>query len=138
AEARAAAAEEAAAAARDQVAANEDERRRLREAEDQVIELQERLSSLERDLARANEAAAAAPAAGNGSGTLPDGFGQHLSSLQDSIDSLRANMRAASDETAVMDQTDSVQVITSALTQATEEIERARDALRALDEIVAP
>ena len=76
--------------------------------------------------------------AGNGSGALPDGFGQYLSSLQDSIDSLRANMRAASDETAVMDQTDSVQVITSALTQATEEIERARDALRALDEIVAP
>ena len=95
-------------------------------------------ADMERDLARANEAAAAAPAAGNGSGTLPDGFGQHLSSLQDSIDSLRANMRAASDETAVMDQTDSVQVITSALTQATEEIERARDALRALDEIVAP
>jgi hypothetical protein len=44
-------------------------------------------------------------------------------------------MRAASDETAVMDPTDSVQVVSSALSQAAEDIERARDALRALAEL---
>ena len=44
-------------------------------------------------------------------------------------------MRAASDETAVMDQSEPVQVVSEALSQAAEEIERARDALRALAEI---
>jgi hypothetical protein len=36
----------------------------------------------------------------------------------------------------VMEQTDSVQVITSAITSATEDIERARDALRSLNDLV--
>jgi hypothetical protein len=44
-------------------------------------------------------------------------------------------MRAASDETAVMDQTESVQVVAQALSQAAEEIERARDALGILSSI---
>ena len=62
---------------------------------------------------------------------------EHVAALTDSITSLRASMRAASDETAVMDQTDSVQIVTAAITSATEEIERARDALRALSELTA-
>ena len=52
--------------------------------------------------------------------------------LEESIDSLRSNMRAASDETAVMDQTDSVVAVAGAVSNAAEHIERARDALRAL------
>jgi hypothetical protein len=41
-------------------------------------------------------------------------------------------MRAASDETAIMDQTESVIIVASAVSNAAEHIERARDALRAL------
>ncbi len=57
---------------------------------------------------------------------------EHVSILEESIDSLRANMRAASDETAMMDQTDSVVTVSSAVSQAAEHIERARSAVRAL------
>src|SRR5262249_5593428 len=38
---------------------------------------------------------------------LPSSLSEHLSVLEESIDSLRANMRAASDETAMMEQTES-------------------------------
>jgi hypothetical protein len=41
-------------------------------------------------------------------------------------------MRAASDETAMMDQTPSVATITDAISAAAEHIERARTAIRAL------
>ncbi len=44
------------------------------------------------------------------------------------IESLRANMRAASDETAMVDQTEPVIAITDAVRQAAEHVERARDA----------
>ena len=57
--------------------------------------------------------------------------------LEESIDPLRANMRAASDETAMMEQTEPVLVVTSAVSQAAEHVERARDALRALSAIVS-
>jgi len=57
---------------------------------------------------------------------------EHVSVLEESIDSLRSNMRAASDETALMDQTDSVVAVSSAVSQAAEHIERARAAIRAL------
>jgi hypothetical protein len=59
-------------------------------------------------------------------------FAEHLTVLEESIDSLRANMRAASDETAMMDQSDSVVVVSQAVSSAAEHVERARDALRAL------
>jgi chromosome segregation ATPase len=62
----------------------------------------------------------------------PIEFAENLSVLEESIDSLRANMRAASDETAMMDQTDSVIAISAAVSSAAEHVERARDALRAL------
>jgi len=64
---------------------------------------------------------------------LPIAFAEHLSVLEESIDSLRANMRAASDETAMMDQSDSVIAVSSAVSQAAEHIERARAAIRAMN-----
>ena len=63
---------------------------------------------------------------------MPGAVAEHLAVLEESIDSLRSNMRAASDETAVMDQTESVVVVASAVSNAAEHIERARQALRAL------
>jgi hypothetical protein len=44
-------------------------------------------------------------------------------------------MRAASDETAMMDQTDSVIAISAAVSSAAEHVERARDALRILSKM---
>ena len=61
---------------------------------------------------------------------------EHVNVLEEAIDSLRANMRAASDETAVMDQTESVVVVASAVSQAAEHIERARTAIRALSSTI--
>ena len=72
----------------------------------------------------------------NTGNALPIEFAEHLSVLEESIDSLRANMRAASDETAMMDQTESVVAIASAVSQAAEHVERARDALRVLGALV--
>jgi len=46
-------------------------------------------------------------------------------------------MRAASDETAMMDQTESVIAVASAVSQAAEHVERARDSLRLLTNLVA-
>jgi hypothetical protein len=63
---------------------------------------------------------------------LPLAFAEHLSVLEESIDSLRANMRAASDETAMMAQNESVVAVASAVSQAAEHVERARAALRVL------
>jgi chromosome segregation ATPase len=62
----------------------------------------------------------------------PDGVLDSLGVLEEAIDSLRANMRAATDETAMMDQTESVQVVASAVSQAAEHLDRARHALRTL------
>ena len=63
---------------------------------------------------------------------LPIQFAEHLSMLEDSIESLRANLRAASDETAMMDPSDSVIAVSSAVSSAAEHVERARDSLRLL------
>ena len=57
---------------------------------------------------------------------------EHVNVLEESIDSLRANMRAASDETAVMAPSESVDTISHAVSQAAEQVERARAAIRAL------
>jgi chromosome segregation ATPase len=62
-------------------------------------------------------------------------FNEQINVLEESIDSLRANMRAASDETATMDQSDSVIAISTAVSSAAEHLERARDALRLLAKI---
>jgi hypothetical protein len=57
----------------------------------------------------------------------------HLTALEESINSLRANMRAASDETAMMEPSDSVNAVSSAVSQAAEHVEVARAAIRALN-----
>jgi outer membrane murein-binding lipoprotein Lpp len=57
---------------------------------------------------------------------------EHVTTLEESINSLRANMRAASDETAMMDPSESVSTISSAVSQAAEHVEVARAAIRAL------
>jgi hypothetical protein len=53
------------------------------------------------------------------------------------VTAARANMRAASDETAMMDQSDSVVAVSSAVSQAAEHVERARDAVRVLNASVS-
>jgi chromosome segregation ATPase len=63
---------------------------------------------------------------------VPSKFSEQLGVLEEAIDSLRANMRAASDETAMMEQTDSVAAVASAVSQAAEHVERARDAVKTI------
>lgn len=63
---------------------------------------------------------------------LPIALAEHISLLEEAIDSLRSNMRAASDETAMMDQSPSVATITEAISASAEHIERARTAIKAL------
>ncbi|HEY1812622.1 MAG TPA: FHA domain-containing protein [Kofleriaceae bacterium] len=72
----------------------------------------------------------------NTGNALPIEFAEHLTMLEEAIDSLKSNMRAASDETAMMDQTESVVAVSSAVSQAAEHVERARDAIRVLGMIV--
>ena len=55
---------------------------------------------------------------------------EHVSALEESIDSLRANMRAAANGPR-SDSTESVQIVAAAVSQAAEHVERAR-ALRAI------
>ncbi|HEX7835995.1 MAG TPA: hypothetical protein VF469_00965, partial [Kofleriaceae bacterium] len=57
---------------------------------------------------------------------------EHVTTLEESINSLRANMRAASDETAMMTPSESVTTISSAVSEAAEHVEIARAAIRAL------
>ncbi|HEY0190630.1 MAG TPA: hypothetical protein VGC42_05865, partial [Kofleriaceae bacterium] len=56
----------------------------------------------------------------------------HVTQLEESINSLRANMRAASDETAMMSPSESVSTISSAVSEAAEHVEVARAAVKAL------
>jgi hypothetical protein len=96
-------------------------RRRLTETDAELDEL----DRLKAELARRPAAAPAAPA-------LPPGFAEQVAALSDSLSSLRGSMRAISDETAVMEQSESLQVVSAAVAAAMEELERARDAVRAL------
>jgi len=62
---------------------------------------------------------------------------EHLVALEGFLGSLRRSMRAASDEAAVMPgEAESVGIVTDALTQATMDIENARDSLRALNDML--
>jgi chromosome segregation ATPase len=72
----------------------------------------------------------------NTGNALPIEFAEHLNLLEESIDSLKANMRAASDETAMMEQSESVVAVSAAVSQAAEHVERARDAIRTLSSMV--
>jgi chromosome segregation ATPase len=57
---------------------------------------------------------------------------EHVTTLEESINSLRANMRAASDETAMMDPSDAVSTVSTAISEGAEHVEVARAAIRAL------
>ena len=94
-------------------------------------ELEHKVADAEREIAtlRAQHHGAGSPQTGS---RIPPAFAEHVTVLEESIDSLRANMRAASDETAVMAQSDSVIAVASAVSQAAEHIERARAAVRVL------
>ncbi|MBZ0236280.1 MAG: hypothetical protein K8M05_28390, partial [Deltaproteobacteria bacterium] len=104
----------------------EAEKAKRQAAEDRVVALQDKLES----------ASGAAPPPPDGSPLKA--ASEHLGVLNDSLGSLRQQMRTASDETAVMDQTAPVEIVSTALSQAAEDIERAREAVRALLDLVPP
>jgi chromosome segregation ATPase len=95
----------------------------IRTLEDQIRVLQKAPAADREATSDTNRTISAAP---------PDGVIDSLGVLEEAIDSLRANMRAATDETAMMDQTESVQVVAAAVSQAAEHLDRARSALRTL------
>ncbi len=115
---------------------------RATELEQKLTAIEQEDDTLRRQLADAEARIAAQTRAQEdeptGTGTpLPIEFAEHLNTLEESIDSLRSNMRAASDETAMMEQSDSVVAVSSAVSQAAEHVERARDALKTLVAMVA-
>lgn len=114
---------------------------RTAELENHVAQLEAINGTLKRDLTEAEEGLAAQQRARDDEPThVAQAFSvelsEYLNILEESIDSLRANMRAASDETAVMDQTESVAAVGAAVGQAAEHVERAREALRKLSKLV--
>ncbi|HSD89522.1 MAG TPA: hypothetical protein VLB44_18455, partial [Kofleriaceae bacterium] len=114
---------------------------RAAELEQKVVKMEKESERMRRELSESQSRLAAQHRAHedeptNTGGGVPLEFAEHLSVLEESIDSLRANMRAASDETAMMDQSDSVIAVSSAVSQAAEHVERARDALRVLTAMV--
>jgi chromosome segregation ATPase/pSer/pThr/pTyr-binding forkhead associated (FHA) protein len=104
---------------------------RFRAAQVENEELRRRVHELE-DRMRAPTASEAMDDGPPPRPAIPEALAEHLNVLEESIDSLRANMRAASDETAVMEDSESVIVVSNAVSQAAEHVERARAALRAL------
>lgn len=115
---------------------------RTAEVENKLAQFEAANAALMRELADAEERLAAQQRARddeptNVASALPLELAEHLSVLEESIDSLRANMRAASDETAVMEQSESVAAVGAAVGQAAEHVERARAALRKLSRLVA-
>jgi hypothetical protein len=101
-------------------------RRKLAEAED-------RLRTAEARVRAAINAGHADDEATRTSNHVPlAALAEHVVTLEESIASLRANMRAASDETAMMSPSESVNTISNAVSQAAEHVEVARAAIRAL------
>ncbi len=114
---------------------------RTAELENQLAKMEATDAALRRELADVEERLAAQHRARDDEPTnvahaLPVELAEYLNILEESIDSLRANMRAASDETAVMEPTESVAAVSAAVGQAAEHVERARDALRKLSKLV--
>jgi chromosome segregation ATPase len=114
---------------------------RAAELEQRVVRMEKDEERMRRQLVDAEARAAAQHRANedeptNTGNQLPMEFAEYLTVLEEAIDSLRANMRAASDETAMMEQTDPVMVISSSISSAAEHVERARDALRTLSAMV--
>jgi len=105
-------------------------------------ELEQKLMRLEKDDAQLRRSlqeaeAKVAQRKPDGGGQMSEQMVEYLNVIEESIDSLRANMRAASDETAMMDPSESVSAVSSAVSQAAEHVERARDSLRALNTLMS-
>lgn len=114
---------------------------RAAELEAQVVRMETDHAGLKRDLAQANARLAAQQRdrddeTTNVASAPTAEVAEWFIVLEESIDSLRANMRAASDETAVMEQNESVVVVSAAVSHAAEHIDRARSALRALSKLL--
>jgi len=110
---------------------------RTAELEQKLVRLEKDDEKLRRQLQDAEVKLVAQRKPDGGGGHLSEQMADYLNVIEESIDSLRANMRAASDETAMMDPSDSVQAVSSAVSQAAEHVERARDSLRALNSLMA-
>jgi hypothetical protein len=95
--------------------------------------LRGRLATAERELRSAELQAMPENKPTRTATVMPLAIADHLGVLEEAIDSLRSNMRAASDETAMMDPSESVTVVASAVSSAAEHVERAREALKALN-----
>lgn len=113
---------------------------RASELESQVARMEADTARLKRDLAEAEARVTAQPDRDDEPTNVASAptaeVAEYLIVLEESIDSLRANMRAASDEAAVMEQTESVVVVSAAVSHAAEHIDRARSALRALSKLL--
>jgi pSer/pThr/pTyr-binding forkhead associated (FHA) protein len=108
------------------------ERRLRREAEEKLLEIQEQLDQ------RRAEPAPAPPGPAAGEPVL-DVAREHLMALEGAITALRASMRSASDEAAVMvADAAAIDTLTTALGQATEELEAARHSMRELTAVLDP
>jgi chromosome segregation ATPase len=104
----------------------------VRDARGDTDAMNRRAPAKHEDAALRHQLAADGDLARTGS-QLPIGeLAEHVIMLEESINSLRANMRAASDETAMMDPSESVSTISTAVSQAAEHVETARAAIRAL------
>ncbi len=67
---------------------------------------------------------------------LPIAVAEHVGVIEESIESLRAEMRAASDTAMDLEQTPEITAIGDAVSNAQEHIERARGAVRALQSAI--
>jgi len=106
---------------------------RVKKLEKEDAALRARLADTEARLREAIDGSDDSNAESTHTGSqLPIALAEQVSLLEEAIDSLRSNMRAASDETAMMDQTPSVATITDAISASAEHIERARTAIKAL------
>jgi hypothetical protein len=87
------------------------------------------------ELRAAQAAGAAAPAAAPAAGG-PEGASDALLALADALTQLRSSLRSASDEAVMISEpADSAQVVTGALSQATEQMEAVRTQVRTLSEM---
>jgi septal ring factor EnvC (AmiA/AmiB activator) len=67
---------------------------------------------------------------------MPILVAEHLTVIEEAVESLRANMRAASDETAMLKSSPSVSAIEDAISAAAEHVERARQAIKQMHAVL--
>ncbi|MBA3460290.1 MAG: FHA domain-containing protein [Deltaproteobacteria bacterium] len=109
---------------------------RVKKLEKEDAELREQLASAEAKLREAIDADEEGAESTSTGSQLPIALAEHVSVLEEAVDSLRSNMRAASDETAMMEMTPAVTIVSDAISAAAEHIERARGAIRSLQQAI--